>query len=239
VNEILITICARGGSKGVPNKNIKFLNGKPLIAYTINAAKSFAEVYNADISLSTDDNKIKNIASKFGLITSYQRPANLAKDQTGKIEVIYDLLIYEENRRGKKYTYILDMDVTSPLRNFKDLNEAFEILKQRSDALNIFSVSPARRNPYFNMVEHSHNGYFKLVKSCGDIKSRQAAPKVYDINASFYIFRRAFFDENLNNVITDKSLAYVVNHICFDIDDIMDFKIMEIIFREKLLDFEL
>ena len=94
--EILITICARGGSKGIPGKNIKLLNGKPLIYYTVRAAKQFNSVYQTDIGLSTDSWAIKDIVEQYGLSTEYIRPANLATDNAGKIEVIRDLLNHEE-----------------------------------------------------------------------------------------------------------------------------------------------
>ena len=92
---LLITICARGGSKGIPGKNIKPLNNKPLIAYTIESAQEFSKNYNADIGLSTDSIEIIRIASGFGLNTNYRRPVKLATDTAGKVEVINDLIKYQ------------------------------------------------------------------------------------------------------------------------------------------------
>lgn len=236
---ILITICARGGSKGIPNKNIKPLNGIPLIAYTIKTGLQFAEKYNADFSLSTDSEEIQTVAAKYGLLSNYQRPIELASDTSGKISAIKHLMDFEEKKRDKYYDFIIDMDVTSPLRNFSDLECAFIQLQKNNDALNIFSVSPANRNPYFNMVEQLKNGYVRIVKSSGEIKSRQDAPKVFDMNASFYIFKRGFFEEGWEIVTTDRSLAFVVPHICFDIDNLIDFMFMEFLLKKSLLDFEL
>ncbi|AHM58422.1 N-acylneuraminate cytidylyltransferase [Flammeovirgaceae bacterium 311] len=236
---ILITICARGGSKGVPGKNIKNLNGMPLIAYAIKVAQDFSEKFNADISLSTDDSLIKAKAAEYGVTTSYTRPESLATDTAGKIAVIEDLLNYEEANRGKSYDYVIDLDVTSPLRTLQDLENALQQIENQPEALNIFSVSPANRNPYFNMVEAQGDGFVRVVKKLGDIKSRQAAPPVYDMNASFYIFRKRFFEEGWKISTTDRSLAYVMQHICFDLDHPRDFTIMEIMMREGLLDFKL
>jgi len=150
---ILITICARGGSKGIPGKNIKLLNGKPLIEYTIISALNFAKIYNAKVVLSTDDDSILSVCNSIGLQTNYRRPADLSTDTAGKIDTILDILLFEEKENNIKYDYILDLDVTSPLRTQLDLIEAFEKLQNDKNALNIFSVNIANKNPYFNMVE--------------------------------------------------------------------------------------
>src|SRR5436190_551294 len=99
---LLITICGRGGSKGIPGKNIKQINGIPLIGYSINCAKAFAELKEADIALSTDSLEIKRTAARMGIETSYNRPPELANDEAGKISVIAALLAHEEKTRSKK-----------------------------------------------------------------------------------------------------------------------------------------
>ena len=204
--KILITLCARGGSKGIPGKNIKPLAGKPLIDYSIDTARVFAADYSGKITLSTDDVAIKEAAEKKGIITSYNRPKILASDTAGKIDTIKDLLIYEESLIDEKYDYILDLDLTSPLRTKQDLEQAFSNFKENINALTLFSVNPAARNPYFNMVEDNGYGYFDLIKKSkdGSVMSRQKAPAVYDLNASFYWYRRAFFDLDLKSPITDR-----------------------------------
>ena len=237
--DVLITICARGGSKGIPGKNIKQLNGQPLIGYTINIAKEFAIRNDAEIALSTDDDQIKEIAARFGLKTQYKRPAVLANDEAGKVDVLRDILDYYEKENHSRYDFILDMDITSPLRTMVDLEKAFEMLQNKPDAYNVFSVSPANRNPYFNMIEEYRDGYVKLVKQSNTIKSRQQTPLVYDMNASFYFYRKSFFEKEFKTAITDKSLAYVMPHLCFDLDHPHDFLFMDILLREKLLDFEI
>jgi CMP-N,N'-diacetyllegionaminic acid synthase len=236
---ILITLCARGGSKGIPGKNIKLLNGKPLIAYTIDIAKAFSLKFNCKIALSTDDSKIKDIAAEFGLETFYSRPANLSTDQAGKIGTIHDLLKHEEKIAGLEYDYVLDLDVTSPLRTLQDLESAFSILANDPDALNLFSVNNAARNPYFNMVERQDDGYFKLVKDKGSITGRQSAPEVFDLNASFYFYRRDFFRFLFPTVFTPRSLVYVMPHICFDLDHLIDFVFLEFLLSNNKLEFEL
>lgn len=236
---ILVTICARGGSKGIPGKNIKLLNGKPLIAYTIDVAMQFAQKYNADIELSTDSTEIIATASQFGLKTSYIRPEEMASDTVGKMVAIRHVKEWAETFRKKKYDFLLDMDVTAPLRNLEDLESALKQLQSNPDALNIFSVSPASRNPYFNLVEERKDGFVHVVKDDSTFLTRQSAPKVYDMNASFYIYKKKYFDQGWNVATTPKSLAYVVPHICFDLDEKADFIVMGILIKENLLDFKL
>ncbi len=241
MNNILITICARGGSKGIPGKNIKLLNGKPLIGYSIDIAKQVQVKYtNVNIALSTDSLEIANVAEELGLYSDYKRPAYLANDTVGKIDAIKDILFYTESKEQVKYDYILDLDVTSPLRNLADIEQAFQIIQTDSNAVNLFSVSEAGRSPYFNMVEQKGNGYFSQVKKLQvDLFTRQAAPIVYDMNASFYIYRRSFFDLGYKGAITDRSLVYKVPHICFDLDHPMDFEIISFLIENNKLDFSL
>lgn len=235
---ILITICARGGSKGIPGKNIKMLNGKPLIGYTIDIAKRFQEKHgNVEIALSTDSDEIIQVAEQCGLHSDYKRPASLGGDTIGKIDAIKDIVFYTENAKGIKYDYVLDMDVTSPLRTMEDLEEAFELMNADTNAINLFSVSEAGRSPYFNQVEQKENGYFNKVKDAGTVLTRQSAPKVYDLNASFYIYRREFFDLGYEGAITDRSLIYLMKHTCFDLDHPIDFDIISFLLENDKLDF--
>jgi len=238
---VLITICARGGSKGIPGKNIKLLNQKPLIGYTIDVAKKFQQIVkDTDIALSTDSQEIKQVAESCGLYTTYIRPDVLAGDTTGKIDAIIDVLRYYQQESGKQYDYVLDMDVTSPLRNMNDLLAGFEQLKNDSEAVNLFSVSPASRSPYFNMVEQKPNGFFAQVKTPeAETFTRQSAPIVYDMNASFYFYRKSFFEQGYKGAITDKSLVFVVPHICFDLDHSVDFEFLSFLITNHKLDFEL
>ena len=236
--KILITLCARGGSKGIPGKNIKPLAGKPLIEYTIEIAKTFGKKYNATIGLSTDDQNIKQAAANAGLNTSYSRPDYLATDAAGKIDTIKDLLFYEESLTGIRYDYVLDLDLTSPLRTLKDLEDSFALIDNNEDALSLFSVNPAARNPYFNMVENKGDGYYDLIKKSadGNVMSRQKAPDVYDLNASFYWYKRMFFDTELKSPITARSLIFVMDHICFDLDHPIDFEFLEYLIINRKID---
>ena len=236
--EILITLCARGGSKGIPGKNIRLIDGLPLIAYSIAHANSFSAIHKADIALSTDSIDIKEVAKKYGLKTKYIRPDDVSLDGTGKMETILHVLSFEESTRQKKYDYILDLDISSPLRNLDDLLIGFEKILNDPNALNLFSVNPANRNPYFNMVEQKADGYYGLVKE-GNFLTRQSAPAIFDLNASFYFFRRGFFDQETPKTISSRSLIHVMNHICFDLDHPIDFDFMEFLINKNKLGFEL
>lgn len=235
----LVSICARGGSKGIPGKNIKSLNGTPLIAYTIQVAKRFAQKQGADIILSTDDELISMVAREFGITTGYTRPEYLASDTAGKIDTIKDALLYQEAVSGYQYDYILDLDVTSPLRTLEDLLAAFKSLANDGNAINLFSVNPAARNPYFNMVEQKEGGYYGLVAQSAQVLTRQSAPKVYDLNASFYFYKRRFFNDGYKTVFTPQSLIYVMPHICFDLDHMIDFDFLEYLLSANKLDFRI
>jgi CMP-N,N'-diacetyllegionaminic acid synthase len=239
--KILVTICARGGSKGIPGKNIKLLNGKPLISYTIEVAKQFQAIFsNTDIILSTDSDEIADVAKIHGLNSKYRRPECLASDTAGKIDAIQDVLLWKENKDSIIYDYLLDLDVTSPLRNVDDLCKGFDLINSNPDAINLFSVSPANRNPYFNMVERKENGFFSQIKKLeNSVQTRQSAPKVYDMNASFYFYRRSFFDIGYKGAITDKSIIYETPHICFDIDHPLDFEVITFLIENDKLDFKL
>lgn len=234
----LITICARGGSKGIPGKHLRQIAGKPLIAYTIECARRFTDADSgADTVLSTDSEEIIACAARWGLETSYRRPAHLADDHCGKLDAIADVLEYCERTRGVRYDYVLDLDCTSPLRTQEDIATAFALLRGNPDALDIFSVSPASRNPYFNMVERKDSGYFGLVMDGSAFKTRQSSPEVYDMNGSFYIYRRVFFERGLRDPNTPLSLAYVVPHLCFDLDEPADFDYLAYLIENGKLDF--
>ncbi|MDR2221532.1 MAG: acylneuraminate cytidylyltransferase family protein [Flavobacteriaceae bacterium] len=234
----LITLCARGGSKGIPGKNIKMLNGKPLIGYSIEVAMEFANLYQCDVILSTDSEIIKNVVKEINskVDVSYVRPDFLATDTAGKLDAIKDVKKYAEDKNTISYDYLIDLDVTSPLRTIDDLKISLDKLIENEEALNLFSVSPANRNPYFNMVEDKGTGFIELCKK-GEFLTRQSAPKVYDLNASFYIYKKEFFNKETKTVITGNTIVYEVPHLCFDLDHPIDFEFMDFLLSNQKLDF--
>lgn len=222
MSRLLITICARGGSKGIPGKNIKEIAGRPLLDYTAATALKFAEKHGADIILSTDSEQIRETGCRCGLPTDYVRPAFLANDTCGKPDAIKDALAFAEKTHGHSYDFIIDLDVTSPIRTIEDIERCVEKMEANPDALTIFSVNPCARNPYFNMVQRQENGYYGVVLG-GLYTTRQSAPKVYDMNASIYVYRPEALLPEHPRAVTNRSLIYVMDHICFDLDEPSDF----------------
>jgi CMP-N,N'-diacetyllegionaminic acid synthase len=189
-DSILVTICARGGSKGLPSKNIRPFLGKPLIAHTIDLAKRWSA--SARVVVSTDSEEIAQVARRHGAETPFVRPAELATDSAGKLPVIVHALRESERIYGQRFDTVLDMDPSSPFRRLQDIEMGFETFT-RTGADTCFSVVKARKNPYFNMVERGPDGKIHLVKEPGRATvTRQEAPQVWDMNASIYLFRRAF-----------------------------------------------
>jgi len=230
----LLTICARGGSKGIPGKNIKEIAGKPLIAYSIITAKKFLEKHSGILTLSTDSTVIRQVAAEHGLQTNYLRPPAFATDTVSKTPALKDILKYEEERTGIDFDYLIDLDLTSPLRSVEDIENALKTIEANKDAINLVTVSPPHRNPYFNMLEQKEDGFFDVSKKLKQpIFSRQQAPLVYDMNSSFYIFSKKYFSGNYKGSITDSTLIYEIPHICFDVDTPLDFEYMEMVISTK------
>jgi CMP-N,N'-diacetyllegionaminic acid synthase len=236
--ELLITVCARGGSKGIPRKNIRPVAGTPLIAYSIRHALAFARETQADVTLSTDDEEIRTIAASYGLNSTYTRPGALATDVAGKLPVLRDVLEYEERQRSKRYDILLDLDVTSPLRTLEDLREGFAEFLADPKALTLFSVSPPKHNPYFDMVERADDSYVSISKvPTQAVLSRQTGPRVFELNASFYFYRRLFFETERTTPITECTRVYVMPHMCFELDELIDYEFLEYLVGNGKLDF--
>jgi CMP-N,N'-diacetyllegionaminic acid synthase len=187
---ILFTICGREGSKGVKNKNIKILKDFPLIYYTIAAIELIKEKrkdLQIDSCINSDGKEILNVCKGFSDYVLIDRPKELATDASPKVPVIIYSLKYMEKVNNKQYDYVIDLDITSPLRTMGDIEGAIE-KSINSDKDVVFSVVPARRNPYFNMVERKKNEVIKCKE--GDFVRRQDAPEVFDMNASIYCYKR-------------------------------------------------
>lgn len=228
--KVLCTICARGGSKGVPNKNIRQILGKPLIVWTIEQALN-ANLFDKVI-VSSDSEQIMKIAREHGAEVFFKRDPILSGDEVGKIEVIRDALLRSENFFGTTFNVVVDLDVTAPLRTSYDIIRAFEAFINNDYDI-LFSVTPSRRNPYFNMVEIDQNGKVRLCKIPNQvIKRRQDAPRVYDMNASIYIWKRDVLI-NYNTLFLEKTGVYIMGEeSAFDIDTEIDLLIVECIMKK-------
>ena len=220
---ILCTICALGGSSGIKNKNIKKILNYPLIIYTIKTAIN-SKIFDK-IVLSTDSEKIMNICSKYDIEIFFKRPKKLSGNNVNKVEVIRHALLMSENYFKKKFDYICDLDVSSPLRTTKDIKKSFELLIKKKSP-NIFSVIPASKNPYFNIIEYKNKGFFPVSKLSNFVFTRQKAPKVYSMNASIYIWQRYILLKS-NTVFNKNSSIYSMNEKSVDIDTNNDFELVD------------
>jgi len=233
---ILATICARGGSKGVKDKNIKEINGKPLIAYTIETAKRWAKA--SHIICSTDSELIAGIALKYGAEVPFKRPAELAGDNIGKVAVIRHAFRTAEQIYKQKYDLVIDLDVTNPIRNPQDLDNCLKIMKEKKPEA-LVSVVKSRKNPYFNMFELNKKGFAGLSKKPKSLfMSRQQTPQVYDVNASIYFYSRKFLlNEKYESVISSRKVAiYEMDESsAIDLDSLMDFAYLEFLIKEKVV----
>lgn len=234
--KILGTICARGGSKGVKNKNIRNLNGKPLISYTIDVMKKWGKADR--IVCSTDSPEIARIANQYGAETPFMRPAELATDTAPKIPVIQHALRFCEEEDNTRYDIVLDLDPTSPIRTTLDLDKALDDFR-RTNAKVLYSVTKARKNPYFNMVELDADGNAHLSKiQEKEFFRRQDAPKVYSINGSIYVYDRNYLLD-AKGLHCDIERIYVMDEISsVDIDREIDFRFIEFLLKSGLFRFE-
>ncbi len=230
-DSVLCSICARGGSKGVKNKNVRLLNGKPLITYSIEQAIA-ANIFN-HIIVSSDSEEILKTAERAGAEVIFKRPAELASDTSGKLDVIRHALLSAENYYNEKFKYHVDLDATSPLRNVEDILNAFHQFKENNNDI-LISGTPARRSPYFNLVECDELGRVFLSKQLvKKVLRRQDSPKCYDMNASIYIWKRNALLE-CDSIFTDKTGLYIMpEERSQDIDCELDFEIVEYILNKK------
>ncbi len=226
---VLCTICARKNSKGVKNKNIKKINGKPLLKYTMeHAVKS--KIFE-DIIVSSDSKTIIKMAKSYGATLSIERPKKLASDRAGKLESIQHALISAEKISSKKYDIIIDLDVSSPLRLVSDIQNSFKLFLNKKSSI-LMSATPSRKNPYFNQVIQNKKKV-QLVIPNNKYFSRQKAPKIFDLNASIYIYQRSILLKT-NTIYTNKSILYIMpEDRSIDIDSINDFKYVEYILKKR------
>lgn len=243
---ILITICARKGSKRLPGKNTKLFHGKPLIQWTIEHALEFKEQFKGvsfenkiDIVVTTDivlNEHLYNFLSRHH-ITRLKRNKKLCQDNTNKLNVIDDALNYMECKFKKKYDYIIDLDATAPLRKQYDIFKAFELFvldSKTRNSLNLFSVVKARRIPWFNQIIVQRDGE---VSFSSDFNFFKYPNHVYDLNASIYIYKPEFFALPISSPVRFNSMIYEMEEWQYvDIDTQTDWDVAEFLFAKYLLE---
>ena len=222
--KILCTICARAGSKGVANKNLRPINLKPLIVYSIEQAQA-TNLFD-QIVVSSDSEKIRSVALANGATYAVERPIEMATDTATKLPAIRHCVESAEKKFGQ-FDVIIDLDATAPLRHPEDILGALELLKS-TDADNVITGTPAHRSPYFNLVETNDQGIVQLSKPPqGAVNRRQDSPQCYDMNASIYVWRRATLLENDGLFTANTRLFVMPRERSIDIDSPADFEVVE------------
>lgn len=221
-------IFARGGSKGLPGKNIKPLGNKPLLQYSIETAKKCPSI--AGVYVSTDDDAIAKVAEKNGA-TVIRRPAELAGDTSPEWLAWRHAIEWVEEAEGH-FDGFVSLPATSPLRSVEDVENAIA-KRAQVEADMCISVTPASRSPYFNMVKFDDAGYVSLVnESSGQVIRRQDAPVVYDITTVVYATTPQFVLNNYGLFSGKVTSIIVPKERAVDIDDIFDFHMAEILLKE-------
>ncbi|OQS42505.1 acylneuraminate cytidylyltransferase family protein [Chromobacterium haemolyticum] len=225
----ICTICARGGSKGVKGKNFRLLLGKPLIAYSIEQARA-SDQFDV-IAVSSDSEHILNVALEYGADILVKRPDELATDRAAKLPVIRHCVEEAERISGQVFDVCVDLDATSPLRSIDDIKRAVEMLKSHN-GLNVITAMPARRSPYFNLIEVLNDGTPRLSKVLDQaIVRRQDAPACFDMNASIYVWTRETLFSELGLFNEGTKLYVMPEERSIDIDSENDFLFVEFLMK--------
>lgn len=227
----LCTICARQGSKGVPNKNIKLLGGKPVIAYAIAAARN-SGLFDA-IAVSSDGDEILEYSRKFGADYQIKRPDEMATDVAAKLPAIQHCASEVQRRMGVDFQTFVDISVTSPLLLPEDIFAVVKLL-ERHKPINVITGTIASNSPYFSLVERNLEGYVSLAKKPSKpFERRQDCPPCYDMNGAIYAWSAEQFF-SINEVITERTLIHVMpDERSVDIDTELDFEFAEFLLNKR------
>jgi CMP-N,N'-diacetyllegionaminic acid synthase len=227
--KILYLITARGGSKGLPGKNIKLLGGKPLLCYSIDMARQLTTDNN--ICLSTDNDEIANTATAYGLQVPFTRPGQLSSDTAGSREVILHALEHYR-QKGITYDLVVLLQPTSPFRSKYDLQQMIAMYEPSLDM--VVSVKIPHHNPYFSLFEENEAGFLELSK-VNRAERRQDAPQVYAYNGSVYCINPASLNSKKLNEFR-RVKKYIMDDVrSVDIDTQFDWYVAEMILEKSLL----
>ena len=229
---ILCVIPARGGSKGIPYKNIKELDGKSLITYTIDIARQLFD--DEDICVTTDDQQIIDVVENNGLYVPFVRPHYLATDEATTQDVLRHALDFYE-QKGLFYDIILLLQPTSPFRLKKHLEEAINLYTSNYDM--VVSVKETSANPYYNLFEEDGQGFLQIVKGDKIFTRRQDAPAVWEYNGSIYVINSKSLKTLMISDFSKKIKYPMENIYSIDIDTPLDWIIAEEV--KKILDYKI
>lgn len=227
MSRIFAFVFARGGSKGLPGKNLLPIGGTPLIAHSINIAKAIPQI--SRVFVSTEDAEIKKVAQYYGAEV-IDRPAELAGDTSPEWEAWRHAIKHLEGA-GEEFDTFVSLPSTSPLRSVVDVETAIRALDSDTDA--VITVTPASRSPFFNMVSRDPNGSCRILLASAGFNRRQDAPEAFDITTVAYILKKEFilkaerlFDGEVKSVVVPKERAV-------DIDDALDFAFAETLYQRS------
>ena len=224
----LYIIPARGGSKGIPGKNIKPLAGKPLIAYSVEVAQQLAP--DCDICVTTDDLEIIATVENMGIKVPFVRPAELATDHSGTYEVLLHALNHYE-QQGISYDRIVLLQPTSPFRTVDDVNNCLKLYTPDIDM--VVSVKQASANPYYNAFETDENGFLHISKGEGNYTRRQDAPPVWEYNGAVYVINTQSLRKMPLNKIPRRRMCEMSAEHSIDLDTPTDWLIAESILKSR------
>jgi CMP-N,N'-diacetyllegionaminic acid synthase len=231
--KVLFLIPARGGSKGLPGKNIRPLLGKPLIGWTIETAKKVCGLINGRVAVSTDSKEIADVAHFFNAEVPFLRPAELAADTSSSVDVVLHALDHYE-KRGDTFDYVCMLEATSPQRDEQDILGALNLLQHTKGAESIVGVCKTESaNPAFLALKDKNN--FITSYSGGNFvpKRRQEIEDVYFFEGSLYISKVKSMRER-KSFYHEKSLGFEMpKWKSFEIDDIVDFIIIEALMKAR------
>ena len=219
-------IFARGGSKGLPGKNIKLLGGIPLIGHAILLAQQIAAIKK--VYVSTDSEEIANVAKSFSAEV-IKRPDDLASDNASEW-LAWQHAIQFLNDRGEYFDVFLSLPTTSPLRGIEDVEQCLATLSDDADV--VVTVAHAARSPYFNMLTRSDDGTSEVIMQSETIRRRQDAPAVYDMTTVAYVTRPDFILRNVGIFAGKVKSVIVPKERAIDIDDSFDFSIAEALYKK-------
>lgn len=226
----LVVIPARGGSKGIPHKNIKKLGGKPLITYSIDVARQI--ISDEHICVSTDDDAIIKVVEDYDLKVPFKRPDYLATDYAGSNGVLLHALDFYE-KQGRVFDCIVLLQPTSPFRSASDVRNAVQLFDDTIDM--VVSVNEAATNPYYNSFEENEEGLLIISKGDGNIERRQDAPKVWEYNGAIYVINPKRLKEKGLNGLT-RIRKYVMDELhSVDLDTMLDWKLAELILKDQMI----
>ena len=220
----LFLIPARGGSKGLPRKNILPLAGRPMIEYTLDAAVGAMDEGD-ELCVSTDDSEIITVVKDYGVEVPFVRPAELASDTAGSEEVIRHALDWY-NEKEEDFDVVVLLQVTSPFRNANHVKEALALWNDEIDM--IVSVKETDANPYYVLFEENEDGFLHKSKK-GSFFRRQDCPKVYEYNGAIYVIDAVKFHENGFEGLNRKRKYLMDKRNSIDVDDAIDFQIAELL----------